>query len=229
MAEVLIADDERSFRDSYRRLFGREGFSVRTARDGAEALRLFAERRPDVVLLDVDMPVANGFAVCAAIRDADPRTPVLFLTAMESEANQVRGLGMGADDYVFKSAPDAVLVARVNAALARRAALADAARVASREIVLGRVIVDANTLGVALEGRATGERLTKTEFDILRALDGACGRTLSGDEIAAALRGEGFVMEGACLRSHVAHLRRKLGPAGALVLNERDIGYRLVR
>jgi len=229
MAEILIVDDEKSCRDAYRRLFGAEGFAVRTARNGDEALRLFAEHRPDVVLLDVDMPAANGFAVCSGIRRTDGETPVIFLTAMETEAGQIRGLGLGADDYVFKTAPDQILVARVNAALARRAAMSGAARMRGKAVSAGRASVDADTFLVSVDGKPTGDRLTKTEFDLFRALASAPGTTLSHDEIAAALRGSGFTMESACLRSHIAHLRRKLGPAGELIVSERDAGYRLVR
>jgi two-component system response regulator MprA len=229
MTELLVVDDEKACRDIYRRLFSGEGFAVRTARDGAEALRLFRERRPDAVLLDVELPVANGFSVCAEMRRTDPAVPILFLTAMESEAKQVRGLGVGADDYVFKTAPDQVVVARVNAAIARRAAIARAAAADCRTIALGRASIDVSTLLVSLDGRETGCRLTKTELDIVRALVDADGATLTRDEIAAALHGDGAFMGSACIRSHVAHLRRKLGPSGALIINEHDLGYRLAR
>ena len=91
-------------------LFG-EGHAVRTARDGEDALRKISERAPDLVLLDVMMPKMNGFKTCEEIRKADRAVPVIFLTAKDSEADQVRGLGLGADDYVSKDAGETLLLA----------------------------------------------------------------------------------------------------------------------
>ena len=90
MAEILIADDERLIREGMKALFVGEGFSVRTARDGEDALKKFAESRPDLVLLDVMMPKANGFRACEEIRRRDRLVPIVFLTAKDSEADQVR-------------------------------------------------------------------------------------------------------------------------------------------
>ena len=110
--EILLADDERAFRSGMKALLESEGFAVRTARDGEAAVRKFTERVPDVVILDVMMPRMNGFRACEEIRKTDRRVPVVFLTAKDDEVDQVRALGLGADDYVSKSAPEALLVAR---------------------------------------------------------------------------------------------------------------------
>ena len=85
-------------RNSYKTLFEAEGFSVRLAKDGAEAVRLFLEGRPDLVLLDVMMPKMNGLAACAEIRKSDALVPILFFTALPSDVSLVRGLGLGGDD-----------------------------------------------------------------------------------------------------------------------------------
>ena len=106
--EILLADDERAFRSGMKALLESEGFAVRTARDGEAAVRKFAERVPDVVILDVMMPRMNGFRACEEIRKTDRRVPVVFLTAKDDEVDQVRALGLGADDYVSKSAPEAM-------------------------------------------------------------------------------------------------------------------------
>ena len=132
MKEILVVDDERTVRAAYRRLFEGEGYAVRLARGGADALRLFDERRPDAVLLDVDMPDMNGYAVCRELRRRDSAVPVVFLTAMEGDADQLRGLDSGADDYVFKTAANAVLVARVASAIARRDAMLSASGAAAK-------------------------------------------------------------------------------------------------
>ena len=110
MAEILVVDDERTVRDGLKARLQGEGFAVRTARDGADALAKIAERRPDLVLLDVMMPRMNGFRVCEEVRRTDGALPIVFLTAGASDGDQVRAIGLGGDDYVSKSAPDAVLL-----------------------------------------------------------------------------------------------------------------------
>ena len=117
--DILLADDEPVVRKTYRALFEGEGYSVRTARNGEEAVAMFAERRPDLVLLDVMMPRMSGTAACAAIRGSDPLVPILFFTAMPSDVGAVRALGFGADDYIDKAKSPEELLARVASALRR--------------------------------------------------------------------------------------------------------------
>ena len=90
MPEILIVDDERAIREGLKMTLSGEGFAVRTARDGDDALKKIGEHKPDLVLLDVMMPRMNGFAACESIRKADKLLPVIFLTAKDSEADQVR-------------------------------------------------------------------------------------------------------------------------------------------
>ncbi len=225
VTEMLLADDERAFREGLKSLFAAEGFSVRTARDGDEAVRKFEESRPDVVVLDVMMPKLNGFLACERIRQADRRVPVVFLTAKDTEADQVRALGLGADDYVSKSAPEALMLARIRRAVERSREFAAAQSVAPGDVIrLGRVVVNLATLGVESSGRPSG-RLTKTEADILRILTAARGRRLTTDELIAALRGAGFACEDTMLYVHVSNLRRKLGPASDMLSSSRGAGY----
>ena len=117
MAEILVVDDERSVRNGLKALLSTGGYSVRLARSGLQALEQFRTRRPDLVLLDVMMPGTNGFDVCREIRREDALVPILFLTSVENEANQVRGFGLGADDYISKTAGEAELFARIRRAL----------------------------------------------------------------------------------------------------------------
>lgn len=227
--EILLADDERAFRSGMKALLESEGFAVRTARDGEAAVRKFAERVPDLVILDVMMPRMNGFRACEEIRKTDRRVPVVFLTAKDDEVDQVRALGLGADDYVSKSAPEALLVARIRRAVERSRELV-AGRVADADgcMHLGQTTVDMTSLEVTVGGEAAG-RLTKTEADILRILAGRRGRHFSTDELIAALRGDGFACEDTMLYVHVSNLRRKLGPAAALLSTSRNAGYSLSR
>ena len=227
--EILLADDERTFREGLRALLESEGFAVRTARSGAEAVRKFSERRPDIVILDVMMPKTNGFLACEEIRRIDRRVPVVFLTAKDAECDQVRALGLGADDYVSKSAPESLLLARIRRAVTRSRELSGCPLGdADRCLRLGKTSVDMTTLEVSVDDGCAG-RLTKTEADILRILYANRGRRISTDALISALRGEGFACEDSMLYVHVSNLRRKLGPAASLLSNSRSSGYCLAR
>ena len=229
MAEILIADDERVLREGLKAMLLGEGHAVRTARDGEDALRKISERAPDLILLDVMMPKMNGFKTCEEIRKADRAVPVIFLTAKDSEADQVRGLGLGADDYVSKDAGETLLLARINRALARRASLSEiATKSGTRLIRLGRIRVDMKTLVVSGPNEEIA-RLTKTESDILRLLDSERGVFFSTEQIISELRGQGFSCTDSMLYSHMSNLRHKLGASGALISCNRNAGYCLAR
>ena len=163
------------------------------------------------------------------MRRTDGALPIVFLTAGASDGDQVRAIGLGGDDYVSKSAPDAVLLVRINRALDRVGAIAaGGSQLRGNTIRLGKVSVDMRTLSVAEDGREIA-RLTKTESDILALLDEASGKPLSIDAIISKLRGDGFSCEDAMVYVHVGNLRRKLGSAASMVVNHRSEGYVLVR
>ena len=222
-AEVLIAEDEPSARRGFRALFEGEGYVVRTARDGEDALAKFNERRPDAVLLDVMMPKMNGIAACAEIRKSDPLVPILFFTAMPSDVGAVRALGLGADDYIDKAKSPEELLARVAAVLRR----ASSARPRADVLSLGGVTVDFATMTAYGEG--VSEELTKSESLFIRLLASERGKCFSFDEIFAALRGEGYVGDDNAVRCIAKRLKTKLGRAGELIANARGIGYKLVK
>ena len=227
MAEILIVDDERAIREGLKMTLSSEGFAVRTARDGDDALKKIGEHKPDLVLLDVMMPRMNGFAACESIRKADKLLPVIFLTAKDSEADQVRGIGLGADDYISKDCGDAMMLARISRALARSSAIGESVRSASGAVIaLGAVSVDMKTFAVTEKGKEIA-RLTKTEADILKLLDAHRGELVVQDDIITDLRGNGFACEDTMFYVHICNLRRKLGSAGAMVVNKRGVGYGL--
>lgn len=225
--EILIVDDERIMREGFKANLEGEGYAVRTARDGEEALRAVEAKRPDLVLLDVMMPNMNGFRCCEEIRRRDALLPIVFLTAKDSEADQVRGLGLGGDDYVSKTASDALVLASVRRALERTRKIAE--RDAEAETIrLGSVTVDLKSFAV-LDGGREIARLTKTEADILSVLDAHRGEMLVADDLITELRGNGFACEDSMLYSHMSRLRRKLGRAAGLVATTRGVGYGLLR
>jgi two-component system response regulator MprA len=226
MAVILLADDERTVRTGMRRFLESEGFTVEVAKDGIEAVEKFASIRPDLVLMDVMMPKCNGFTACTEIRRIDPAVPVVFLTALDSEADLVRGFSLGADDYVSKSSGQGEQLARIRAVLSRSQFYLGLS--SGGKVVMGKTTADIDALTVDEKGRET-VRLTKTEGDILRFLAANRGNVVSRKEILDALRGAGFACEEGMLYVHVCNLRRKLGAAGEMIVSERGAGYRLVR
>ncbi len=223
-ADILFADDDKVIRDAIRAVLRGDGYSVRTARDGDEALERFADRRPDLILLDVMMPRIGGIQVLEKIRETDPVVPILFFTAMPSEAGLVRALGLGADDYIDKTRPSSELLARISAALRRQAANAAANSV--QTLRLGRLDVDL----VRMTARGDGEDIQLTRHDaiILGLLASRRGSVFTFSEIAAALHGAGCTAEDSAAHSAVYRLKAKLGPAGSLIESERGVGYRLL-
>ena len=217
MAKILVIDDERTVREGLKRLLSAEGFSVALAKGGDEGVAMFREHRPDAVLLDVMMPRKNGFAVCAGLREESATVPILFLTALDSEVSEVKGMGIGADDYIQKSASPEILVARIRRAIDRAAGSAAAVQT----VRIGKASVDLARRTVSL-GDGGEERLTGTETDLLRILASDRTRYFTYAELA------GRAMSESTLRSQISRLKRKLGTAGELIRGERGAGYRLL-
>ena len=229
MKEVLLVDDELAVRKGVRDFLVAEGFSVRTARDGEDALKKFSDARPDIVLLDVMMPKLNGFRTCEEIRRMDASVPVIFLTAKDSDLDQIRGLGLGGDDYVSKDVSEAVLLARVNRALERsRRQDEQRATHGGEKIRLGSVTVDLRTLRVCEEDTEIAV-LTRTEADLLKCLDAKRGELVLFSDLIVALRGNGYACEDEMLYVHMSHLRGKLGAASEKISTKRGVGYVLSR
>ena len=217
-AEILVADDDRTVRRGVSGILADAGYAVREAKNGAEALRLFGESRPDLVLLDVMMPKSDGFAVCAAIRETDPSVPVLFLSALGDEESQLKGFGYGADDYILKTLPASLLLARVEAAL-RRSRVDEP----SGDFGFGEWRVDAAKLSMR---RSTGEtaQLYAREVAFMRLLVSRKGEVLSRDWLLAKLCSGADVSDN--LLSVIVHdLRGKLAAEGRAIRAVRGVGY----
>ena len=197
---ILIAEDEPSIRKSLEARLAENGYLVRAAANGAAAVKMVCEERPDLVLMDVMMPVLDGYEACAAIREFDRELPVVFLSALDRDEDQIRGLEAGGDDYVSKTASDEMLLARIRAALAR------AKRFAKEE---------------------APQLMTKIEADIYRLLKSERGRLFSYREIFAAILGEGYYADEGAIRTHISHLRKKL-PQGEQIVAKRRQGYCLI-
>jgi DNA-binding response OmpR family regulator len=222
---VLIVDDEPSIVRLVRDYLERAGFGVMTAANGAEALREFSRRRPDLVILDLTLPETDGLDVARAIRRAGD-VPIIMLTARTEEADRVAGLELGADDYVTKPFSARELVARVRAVIRRVQSAAmgeDVVRVGDT------LVLDAPRMDVQVDGREV--LLTATEFQLLLHMARQPGRVFTRAQLLDAVHGVAVDSYERAIDAHVKNIRRKI---------ERDpraprhlqtvfgVGYRLV-
>lgn len=226
MANILVVDDERTMRNAMKSLLESEGFAVTLAKGGDEALASFTSHRSDLVLLDVMMPGKSGIQTCEELRKTDPLVPVIFLTAAPSDTTKVRAFGAGADGYVGKSENPDVLVAYIRAAL--RKAEATSAAASDGKVRLGAVTVDLALLRITGPG-GLDEPLTRTEAAVFSALNSRRGEYVDNDMLFSAVHGDGCTGDPTKMRNHVATLRRKLGKARDMIVNNPRVGYRLVR
>lgn len=220
---VLVVDDEPDIRDLVVFHLEREGFRVRTARTGADALKQVKTSAPDLIILDLMLPELDGLEVCRRLRH-DPATsfiPVIMLTAKGDEVDRVVGLEIGADDYVTKPFSPKELVARIRAILrrSRPGAGPSVFSIGALRVDVGKHIV------------AVGERevpLTAKEFDLLRALIEARGRVLSREVLLDRVWGYARAgeIESRTVDVHVRRLRQKLGAEVRRILTVKNVGYR---
>ena len=225
MAYVLFAEDDETLREGLQAALESEGHEARACADGEEALAAFAERRPDLLLLDVMMPRRSGFDVCAEVRRRDPAVPILFLTAKADEADQVIGFGLGADDYVAKPFRVRVLLARIAAAL-RRARAAAAPPDRADTFAIGAARVDARRFLVSPGPGEPDLPLTVRELGLLRAFAAHPGEVLSRDELLDEVWGVDYVGSPRTLDQHVLQIRRKLGASADRIETVHRAGYR---
>jgi DNA-binding response OmpR family regulator len=205
VATVLIVEDERKLRELLRGYLEREGLTVLTAATGAEALSLAASGEPDLVVLDLGLPDISGEAVARELRAAAP-LPILMLTAKSSEEDRVRGLEIGADDYVTKPFSPREVVLRIRAILRRVGE--DTPTTGPRSYGGGSVVIDEPRRAVRVHGEAV--ELTPTEWGILLALATSPGRVYSRLELINRVRGYEFEGYERSVDSHIKNLRRKV-------------------
>ncbi len=221
-AQILIVEDDRSLAEVLEYNLRQDGYQTTVANDGQDGLRQARLKAPDLVLLDLMLPMVDGLEVCRRLR-ADPLTRnmlVLMLTAKSEETDEVVGFSVGTDDYVAKPFSVKVLLERIRALLRRR----EASDTYGGVLVSQGVLVDRERHRVTVEERPVD--LTPSEFGLLEALVRQPGRVFSRSElIDAALGGDSLVLE-RTIDVHVRSLRLKLGPHAALVETVRGVGYR---
>jgi two-component system, OmpR family, phosphate regulon response regulator PhoB len=221
---VLIVEDEPGIAEMLRYNLAAAGFDAGIATDGDEALVTIAERLPDLVLLDWMLPGTSGIEVCRQLRrKRETRsTPVIMLTARGEEADRVRGLDSGADDYVTKPFSPSELVARVRAVMRRARPATDAEHLTFADIVL-----DLTTYRVQRGGRSL--HLGPTEFRLLRHFMEHPGRVYSREQLLDAVWGHNVYVESRTVDVHIRRLRLALneGDAPDLIRTVRSAGYAL--
>ena len=228
MAEttILVVEDEESFVEALTVGLSREGFRVRVARDGAEALEMFDAVRPDLVLLDVMLPKVSGVDVCRELR-RHSRVPIIMVTAKGAEIDTVVGLEVGADDYVTKPYRLRELVARIRAVL-RRTPAADAETASSGDAIqVGDVMLDPERHEVSVRGAAV--RLPLKEFELLALLLENAGRVLTRDTLIDRVWGSDYVGDTKTLDVHIKRLRAKVEPEPSnptRIVTIRGYGYK---
>jgi two-component system OmpR family response regulator len=216
--QVGICEDDPELRSVLSRALEHEGFAVRLTTTGHEAVERFSEEPPDVLVLDIGLPDADGRDVCQALRARGTRAPVLFLTAREALTDRLSGFHAGGDDYLTKPFALAELIVRVHALLKR--AGGDQERPAA-----GGLRLDPAKHGVSVAGRS--EALTPTEFRLMAALVARPEEVLRRRELVSTAWPEGAIVHDNTLDAYVARLRRKLRDLGAAeeLVTVRGVGY----
>jgi DNA-binding response OmpR family regulator len=221
MERLLLVDDDAGLCQLVTRFLEREGFEITWASTGEAGAAQAASADYSLIMLDVMMPDTNGFEVLRRIRQHS-RTPVLMLTARGDTHDRIRGLEMGADDYLPKPFDPAELVARIRAILRRSAPR----RPTPAAIAIGDIELDAGTRTVRRRGAPVD--LTTVEFDLLAALIGVAGTTVSRENLVNDVLGRDFSPFDRSIDTHVCNLRRKLGPledGGERIKGVRGAGY----
>jgi two-component system, OmpR family, response regulator len=214
-----ICEDDDELRGVVRVALEREGFGVRATASGTEAVRAYSERPPDVLVLDVMLPDADGRDVCQALRARGVSTPVLFLTARDALPDRLSGFHAGGDDYLTKPFEIAELLVRVRALLRRRPAEANGG---ARTTALS---LDPATHAIVNDG--TVVRLTPTEYRLLGRLAATPGAVVRRAALLAAGWPEGAIVHGNTLDAYLSRLRSKLRAARATetITTVRGVGY----
>jgi two-component system phosphate regulon response regulator PhoB len=218
---ILVVDDERDIVELVRYNLAQAGYRVVSATDGRQAVDLARRERPDLIVLDLMLPILPGAEVARTLKQ-DEKTraiPILMLTARGEELDRVVGFELGADDYVVKPFSPRELVLRVQAILRR-----DEKERPDERIVHEPLVIDVGAHVVRLKGKEI--TLTATEFKLLHRLARRPGRAFGRDQLLSEVWGYGGEIETRTVDTHMKRLRAKLGPVGDWIQTVRGVGYR---
>ena len=219
MSKILIVEDDLSIQALLHDFIQEAGYSVVLASDGVEALAKYSEQDFDLVLLDIMLPKIDGYGVCEVIRQKSD-VPVIMLTALDGEENQIRGLDLQADDYITKPFSMPVLLRKIAAVLRRSSKKNDTPQTMSYK----NLTLDLDGYKVYAGGE--GIDLTPREFEILRELLANRGRILTRQNLLQTIWKYEFFGEERIIDTHIKNLRKKLGTAD-YIETIRGVGYRI--
>ena len=220
MTRILIVEDEADIQELLDAYLRDAGYDTALAGDGIEAAALFQRERFDLVLLDVMLPKLDGFGVCELIR-RQSRVPIILLTALDGEAEQLRGFDLEIDDYVTKPFSMPVLLKKIAAILRRAGGISTAPSL----LRYGDLTLDPEAMEVRLAGRSL--ELTAREFELLHTFLSSPGRVFTREVLLAKLWGYDFFGDERVVDSHIKNLRHKLGID--CIETVRGVGYRAAK
>ncbi len=219
---ILVIDDDEKITSMLRRGLAFEGYDVYTAQNGVEGLSMMLSADPDLIILDVMMPKVDGFEVCRRLREGGSTVPVLMLTAKDEVENRVKGLDIGADDYLVKPFALEELLARVRALLRRKDS---GSRSGSQRLIFEDIIMDLDSREVTRAGQRL--ELTAKEFELLHLFMQNPKRLLTRDLIMDKIWGYDYSGESNVLEVYIAMLRQKTEEHGGkrVIQTIRGAGY----
>src|SRR5687768_7751607 len=225
--KILVVDDDAHIRQLLAFALGKAGMKTTEAGDGEAALKEVERERPDLIVLDINMPRMDGLEVCRRLR-AEGDLPILFLSSRDDEVDRVVGLELGGDDYVVKPFSPREVVARVSAILKRGGRALEQAG-ARQPIVHNRLRLDPEAWEASWDGK--GVAVTATEFQLLLLLAALPSKAFSRDAIIDRLHGPSFAITDRTIDSHIRNLRHKFAALGGadLIETRPGIGYRIGR
>ena len=222
-AKILVIEDEAPIQELLQFNLERKKYRVKVVDSGEKALKAIGKFMPDLILLDIMLPGADGLEVCKQLK-ADSKTapiPIIMLTALSEEADIVTGLELGADDYMTKPFSPRVLLARVKAALRR---IKTEKAPTNESIAIHGVVIDESRFKVTVNGEEVS--LTSTEFKVLQLMACQAGRVFTRYQIVDAVHGDDYPVTDRSVDVQIVGLRKKLGEAGQFIETVRGIGYR---
>ncbi|MBR3357595.1 MAG: response regulator transcription factor [Solobacterium sp.] len=220
MTKILITDDEAKIREMIAKYAAHEGFETEEACDGMEAVEKCAANHYDLIIMDIMMPNLDGFSAVKEIRQSDPDTPVIMLSALGQEYDRVHGFDVGVDDYVVKPFSSKELMMRIHAILKRT----KHAEVKTDRLKVEGMVIDYDARTVTIDGERVG--LSPKEYELLAYLSKNAGIALTREKLLSNVWGYDFFGDDRTLDTHIKLLRRNLGDYAKYIVTLRGVGYR---
>ena len=221
MQNILIVEDDMDIQELLREFLKEAGYEVIAANDGIEAMELFAKNKYDLILLDIMLPKIDGFGVCELIRKQS-QVPIIMLTALGGEEEQIRGLDLQVDDYITKPFSVPILIRKIAAVLRRSSQTQDEGH---KTIAYQNLLLDLDNYTAMVDGIAY--ELTQREFEVLRELLTHQGRIMTRQNLLDKLWRYDFYGDERVVDTHIKNLRRKLGIE--FIQTVRGVGYKIDR